>query len=119
MCRALFIFAMLLPLAGCYVPPGQPDPYGYVPPYAAYQADPDAGYVDNGGAPYMYYEGSRMPLIVVDGAWGFYDRDRRFHRAPDSDERNRRTFLYLCACRGGLGIGDGYPHDFAAGLGEL
>lgn len=84
--RVLTLAMLLLPLAGCYVPPGG-DGYGYAQPYG-YQPDAYAGYDYNGGSPYMSYEGAEMPLISYGGNWGFYDRERRFHRAPDSVGRN-------------------------------
>jgi hypothetical protein len=78
-CRTLLMSGLLLPLAGCYVPPGQPYPYGY-------SADDD-----NGAAPYTYYGGAQVPLIFHGGSWGFYDRDRQFHRTPPPAGRNAQT----------------------------
>ena len=89
------IFAMiLLPLAGCVPPPGgpgygyggYPQPYqggGYAPPV---YGDPNAGYSGyayNDGAPYIVEEGVTLPLIFFGGAWGYYDRERHFRRAPE------------------------------------
>jgi len=95
MCRALILAALLLPLAGCYAPPGA---YGYGYAQPGYQPDPYAdqqdvygGYDYNGGSPYMTYEGAQVPLIFFGGSWGFYDRDRHFHRAPEGVERHLQS----------------------------
>ena len=89
------IFAMiLLPLAGCVPPPGGPG-YGYGGYPQPYQGggsappvygDPNAGYSGyayNDGAPYIVEEGVTLPLIFFGGAWGYYDRERHFRRAPE------------------------------------
>ena len=90
--RALTFAALLMPLAGCYVPPA-PDAYGYGQPayqgqVYADQQDVYPGYDDNGGSPTSYYEGAAVPLVFFGGSWGFYDGYRRFHRAPDSVGRH-------------------------------
>ncbi len=83
--RALTILAAILPLAGCYVAPGGYGQPAY--PYGA-QADYYPGYDYNGGAPYMAYEGSQVPLIFVGGFWGYHDREGHFRRAPAGVERH-------------------------------
>ena len=94
--RGLTLAALLLPLAGCYVPPG--GEYGYAQPgyeqpgygqpaygQPAYddQSDVYPGYSYNDGSPTIIVEGAPMPLIFFGGAWGYHDRYRQFHRAPD------------------------------------
>ena len=81
--RAMTILAVLLPLGGCYVQPGAG--YGYAQPGYPYGTQPDAysGYEYNGGSPYMDYEGSQVPLVVLGGFWGYHDREGRFRRAPE------------------------------------
>jgi hypothetical protein len=111
--RRGLVLAALLPLGGCYVPPqpvtnygygapGYPPP-GYQPPgypqpdyppggYAQPGYDPDGnvypGYSFNDGAPVILEGGASMPLILFGGEWGYYDRDRHFHRAPDQVSRH-------------------------------
>jgi hypothetical protein len=88
--RALTLAALLLPLAGCYVPPGA-DGYsdtGYQGVAYADRQDVYAGYDYNGGSRFMNYEGAQVPLVFFGGYWGFYDGSRRFHRAPDSVGRH-------------------------------
>ena len=92
--RISILAALLLPLAGCYVPPDGDGAYGYAQPYGPGDY---SGYQYNDGSPYMNYEGAEVPLIFYGGDWGFYDRDRRFHRAPDDvrrhlEERNPRGY---------------------------
>jgi|GEM_PF-2812475 len=97
------IFAMMmLPLAGCVPVPGGPGyggyapaPYqggyeqpGYPPPAYGYQGDAYSGYAYNDGAPYIVEEGVTLPLIFFGGAWGYYDRDRHFRRAPKNVYRD-------------------------------
>jgi hypothetical protein len=92
------IFAMMmLPLAGCVPVPGGPGyggyapaPYqggyeqpGYPPPAYGYQDSGYPGYSYNEGSPYIVEEGVTLPLIFFGGAWGYYDRDRHFRRAPE------------------------------------
>ena len=98
--------ALLLPLAGCYVPP-QPAPnYGYAAPgypppgypprdYAqpgypppAYDTGVYPGYSYIDGAPTLFVEGAVVPLIVVGGAWGYYDSHHYWHHAPDPVAHN-------------------------------
>ncbi len=90
--RGLTLAALLLPLAGCYVQPGAGYGYGYQPAYPAppygYQEEAYPGYDYNGGAPYMMYEGSQMPLIFFGGVWGYNDSYSHFHRAPDAVQRH-------------------------------
>jgi hypothetical protein len=94
------LMAMVLPVTGCYAPP--PPPYGaYGYPQPAYPQPgypqplyPSPGYpsADFSYPGFAYYEGSPtiavggavLPLIFLGGAWGYYDRDHSFHRAPDS-----------------------------------
>ncbi len=111
--RRRFLFAMLLPLCGCYEPaqdagygysqPGYPPP-GYPPPgypggsYPApgYQpglpynpyANAYPGYDYNGGEPTIIVGGVTAPLILFGGEWGYYDRERHWHRAPDAVYRD-------------------------------
>ena len=97
--RGIAWAALLLPLTGCYVPPAGygPGGYSYAPPsYPG--AYPGAaigagvgydtgysypGYAYNGGAPTIIVEGASVPLAYYGGGWGYYDRYRRFQRAPD------------------------------------
>ena len=71
------VLALVLPLAGCVVPPdgGYAGEGGY------------PGYSYNSGAPTYVVEGVRQPLIYYGGSWGYYDTYRRFHRAPDHVHR--------------------------------
>lgn len=77
--------AMLLPLAGCVVPP--PGPYaaypqpGYPTPYPQPEfAYP--GYAYNDGSPTLVVEGVTWPLIFYGGGWGYWDGYHRWHGAP-------------------------------------
>lgn len=80
-----------------YPPPGYSQPAypqpGYPPPDAnPYTAYP--GYSYNDGAPVFIEDGAPMPLIFFGGEWGYYDHDRRWHRAPEGVSRdlsNRRA----------------------------
>jgi len=89
-----FLPALLLTLGGCYLPPGEQPGYGYgyaqpgyasVAPAGVYgeNAEIFQGYSYNEGSPTMIVEGAPMPLIFFGGSWGYYDGERRFHRAPD------------------------------------
>lgn len=109
--QGLAIAALLVPLAGCAYQPGpQPAGWGYAPPapgyvppapgYAPdYGYDPGGelypGYYYNNGAPSLVIEGNPLPLLFFDGGWGYYDGERRWHRAPervwrDLDQRHPR-----------------------------
>jgi hypothetical protein len=85
--RGLLVTALLLPLAGCVVPPDG----GYVTSYPGPEVYP--GYYYNDGAPYIIVEGQPAPLIYYGGTWGYYDRYHHFQHAPDQvwrhlEERN-------------------------------
>jgi hypothetical protein len=100
--QGLALVALLLPLTGCVAPPPQPVGYGYYaqpgypgaydqPGYVGAYAQPDYGYPGfayNDGSPTLFVEGATVPLIFFGGGWGYYDRDRRWHRAPDRVEHN-------------------------------
>ena len=95
--RGIAWAALLLPLTGCYVPPAGygagAGGYSYAPP--SYPGtvigsgegfdtgDFYPGYAYNGGAPTIIVEGASVPLAYYGGGWGYYDRYRRFQRAPD------------------------------------
>lgn len=110
--RGLWLVSLLLPLGGCYVtppatgygypppgyPPGSYPPPGYAQPgypppgypsggYPPAPYDPYAaaypGYSYNDGAPTFLDGGIAVPLILFGGEWGYYDRDRHWHRAPE------------------------------------
>ena len=90
--HGLALVALLLPLTGCVVPP-QPVGYGYgyAQPgyYPGAYPQPDYGYPGfayNDGSPTLYVDGAIMPLIFFGGGWGYYDRERHFHRAPGGVE---------------------------------
>lgn len=72
-----------------YPPPGYPPP-GYAPP--VYPVDPYAGiypgYAFNDGAPTLLVAGVVFPLILVGGAWGYWDGGHRWIRAPDTVYRH-------------------------------
>jgi hypothetical protein len=88
--------ALLLPLAGCVVPP--PAPYAPYPgyPQAGYPGYPPSGYPPAYGQPdfaypgYAYVDGSptyfadgaTWPLVFYGGAWGYWDGYNRWHVAP-------------------------------------
>jgi hypothetical protein len=92
------VWLLILPLCGCYAAqPGvgyAPQPaYGYGSP--AYVSpgyppayDPYSGYSYNDGAPEIIEGGVSIPLVLFGGQWGYYDRDRHFHRAPDNVRRD-------------------------------
>ncbi len=74
---------MLLPLAGCVVPP--PGPYYAPPPYAAQSGDFGyPGYAYNNGSPTLVVEGATWPLIYYGGGWGYWDGYHHWHGAPGS-----------------------------------
>jgi hypothetical protein len=84
--------AMVLPLAGCVVPPPGPPPYGYPQPgypgpYAQQEA-PYPGYFYNGGSPYFVEGGISFPLIFYGGGWGYWDGYHHWHGAPDAIRRD-------------------------------
>jgi hypothetical protein len=70
-----------------YAQPGYPPP-GYAPP----PYDPNAavypGYSESGGVPVFIDGGIALPLILYGGEWGYWDRDRHWHRAPDPIARH-------------------------------
>jgi hypothetical protein len=84
--HGLAFAALLLPLAGCVVPPpgpyaGYPPPPGYPAPYASAEfAYP--GYAYNNGSPTYYDGGVTWPLIYFGGGWGYWDGYHRWHGAP-------------------------------------
>ena len=90
--HGLWLAALLLPLAGCYVPPPGPPAYvqpGYPPPgYAAPYGSVYPGYSYNDGSPTLFVEGAAVPLIFFGGGWGYYDRRHEWHRAPDEVGRH-------------------------------
>jgi hypothetical protein len=94
--RALWLTCLLLPLGGCYVDQPAPGygyaPPGYPPPPPPPSYDPYAGaypgYGYNGGAPVYYDAGVAVPLVVFGGAWGYYDHDHHWHRAPEGISRD-------------------------------
>jgi hypothetical protein len=96
--RARFaLMALLLPLGGCVVPPGQVG-YGYgypgaypSPGYPGAYGQPDYGYpgysyYDN--SPTLAVDGATMPLIFYGGGWGYWDGGHNWHHAPDGVARN-------------------------------
>ncbi len=117
--------ALLLPLAGCVVPP-QPVGYGYVPQPVGYGYAPQPeygypGYAYNNGAPTLVVEGATVPLIYFGGSWGYYDGYRQFHRAPDNvyrqlEQRHPGGVGYHPYAGGGYGrpVG-GYPGAYPGG----
>ncbi len=78
--HGLALMALLLPLAGCVVPPGGYGDDGGYP-----------GYSYNGGSPSYVVGGVRQPLVYYGGSWGYYDSNRRFQRAPDNVHRHLET----------------------------
>lgn len=98
----LALMALLLPLAGCVVPP---EPvgygYGYPPPgypgaypqpgYPAGYPAPDYGYPGFSyydGSPTLFVDGVTVPLIFYGGGWGYWDSGHRWHAAPEGVARN-------------------------------
>ena len=108
MWRGLALVVLFLPLSGCEVPPGGPYDYGapeYPQPAYPLGTIPDdygepvyPGFSYNDGAPVIIEGGMSMPLILLGGEWGYYDRVRHWHRAPDQC----RT---ACAAAKGTGFG--------------
>jgi hypothetical protein len=92
--RALALTALLASLGGCVVSPAEPG-YGYGQPAypggGAYYDDSSniyPGYAYNNGSPSLIVEGSAMPLTLYEGGWGYWDRGRHWHHAPDQVEHN-------------------------------
>jgi hypothetical protein len=91
--RALALMGLLLSLGGCVVTPAEPG-YGYgQPAYPGGEAYYDnsnvyPGYSYNSGSPSLFVEGSAMPLTYYQGGWGYWDRERHWHHAPDQVERS-------------------------------
>ena len=84
------IVALMLPLAGCVVPPY--GGYSGYSGYSGYGGDYSyPGYSYNSGSPTYVVEGVRQPLVYYGGYWGYYDRYRRFQRAPDGLHRHLET----------------------------
>ena len=84
----LTLMAMMLPLAGCVVPPPPAAAYPSPPPAAAPYPPPSGefmypGYAYNNGAPTLIVGGLPMPLIFFGGTWGYWDRYHHWHRAPE------------------------------------
>ena len=93
--HGLTLAALLLPLAGCVVPP-PPLGYGYGyrtawlsgPRLSATglpRRYPDVGYPGFAyydDSPTLYVDGAIMPLIFYGGGWGYWDRGHQWHRAP-------------------------------------
>lgn len=79
--HGLALAALLLPLAGCVVPPDGGRGY--------YSGQP--GYSYDSGSPAMVVAGVNQPLVYYGGSWGYHDSYRRFHRAPDHVYRNLET----------------------------
>lgn len=103
--RGPWLAVALLALGGCYAPP-QNAPYGNQPAYptASYPPpeyppnvyppapyDPNApaypGYDYSSGVPTIIEGGAPVPLVLFGNEWGFYDRERHWHRAPDDVRR--------------------------------
>ena len=98
--------ALLLPLAGCVVPPDQAGygygyGYGYPQPgypgaypqpgYPGAYPQPDYGYPGFSyydGSPTLAVEGATVPLIFYDGGWGYWDGGHNWHHAPEGVARN-------------------------------
>src|SRR5271165_5286385 len=68
------------PSAG-YSQPGYPGAYPQ-PDYGY----PGFAYYDD--SPTLFVEGAAVPLIFFGGGWGYYDHERRWHRAPEGVERH-------------------------------
>jgi hypothetical protein len=78
-----WLLAPLLALAACTAQPGQN-------PFAALATGGFAypGYSEYDGAPTYLDDGVQVPLVIIDNQWGYYDRGRRWHRAPDQLHRH-------------------------------
>jgi hypothetical protein len=95
--RRLWLAPLLLAVSGCYVAPADPN-YGYAPPpyqpggYPPPPYEPYAGaypgYSYNNGAPMFFDGGAAVPLVLFGGEWGYYDRDRHWHHAPEGVARD-------------------------------
>jgi hypothetical protein len=111
-----------------YPPPGYPPP-GYPAPayppagYPVAQPDPYAtiypGYAYNDGAPTLLVAGVVFPLILVGGAWGYWDGGHHWIRAPDAvfrhlEARRAAGVVFRVAgpahaFRGPVGRPEGHP----------
>jgi hypothetical protein len=72
-----------------YPPPGYRPPAGYPPAaYPAPRPAPSAGvypgYAYNNGTPSLLVGGTLFPLVMVGGAWGYWDGGHHWIRAPDA-----------------------------------
>ena len=112
--HSLALVAMLLPLSGCIVPPPQPVGYGYGYPQPGYPGGEsmDQGYSYIDGSPTMVVEGAPVPLIFFGGAWGYYDGERRWHRAPEGVDRRLSQRFPGGAGYRPWGGGPGRPEGF-------
>lgn len=79
-------------IQGGYSPSGYPPPGYAAPGYPPAGYDPYGngypGYSYNGGAPTFAVDGGVVPLVLVGGAWGYWDHGHAWHRAPDEVSRN-------------------------------
>jgi hypothetical protein len=106
------LMALLVPLAGCVVPPGGPG-YGYAQPGYPAAEYGYPGYAYNNGSPSMYVEGASVPLIFYGGGWGYWDNGRHWHRAPEGigrhlEERHPGGVGYRPWGGGGFGRSEGF-----------
>ena len=91
-----------------YPPQGYPQP-GYAQPGYAQPAPYDAygnvypGYAENDGSPTLIVEGAPMPLIFFGDSWGYYDRERHWHRAPEQVYRHLEERRAVGGFHGGPG----------------
>jgi hypothetical protein len=105
--QAFVLAALLAPLGGCYVPPQPAPTYGYAAPgYPApgyqppgYAPDPYAvqaepGFDYNNGVPVIIEGGATVPLVLLGGEWGYYDRERHWRRAPDQVYRRMEQYQH-------------------------
>ncbi len=88
--HGLTLAFLLVPLAGCVVPPVAPYssyPGAYPGPYAGAEGG-YPGYAYNDGSPTLLVEGATLPLIFYGGGWGYWDGYHRWHRAPEGVGRH-------------------------------